>query len=262
MEWTNGWQIPGHIVVTGGAQGIGEAVVRNALSRGASVTFVDTNKEAGEALAAELGQSLTPGQQVFFDVCDVTQADQLQASVARATEIAGPVTGLVNNAGRNANFSVTDMTEGEWDEFFALDLKAAWLCARQVVPGMVDHGSGAIVNVASVHGHMTQEGHFPYGAAKSGLIGLTRTLAIELGPMGIRVNSVSPGYTRTPQVEAFLSSMGTPDVQEKVLSKHALRRIGEPSEVADVIVFLLSPQATFVTGTDVVVDGGISARYA
>jgi NAD(P)-dependent dehydrogenase (short-subunit alcohol dehydrogenase family) len=142
----------------------------------------------------------------------------------------------------------------------ALNLKAAWLCAREVLPGMLASGGGAIVNVASIHARLTARGYFPYGAAKAGLVGLTRSLALEVADRGVRVNAVSPGWTSTEPVAAALAS--DPAERERILGAHPLGRIAEPAEIAAVICFLASDAASFVTGAEWAVDGGFGARFA
>jgi len=260
MVTTDGGSLPGHIVVTGGASGIGEGIVKNALTRGASVSFVDINKDAGVALAEELATNLSPGQHVFFDVCDVTKFDQIEASMAKAAEVAGPVTGLVNNAGRNSYADPVEMTEEEWDEFFDLDLKSTWLMCKAVLPMMREAKKGSIVNIASIHAHMTYPNYFPYAAAKSGLVGLTRNLALDEGKYGIRVNTVSPGYTLTPLLLSWFDQ--EPEAKDNALAVHPMGYFAEPNDIANVVSFLLSDQARFVTGADWRVDGGLSARFA
>lgn len=245
------------VIVTGGANGIGRAITDAAVSEGARVVVLDIDAAALEATADMYDDAL-----VRVERCDVCVHDEVRRVLTPLSGEGWAPTVLVNNAGRNARGSVTAMTEHEWDDFFALDLKAAWSCAKFVLPSMIERQQGAIVNIASVHGHMTAEGQFPYAAAKSGLIGLTRSMALDLGPLGVRVNSVSPGYTRTALVEQFFAEANDSGIRHDVDQKHALRRIGEPTEVAAVVVFLASSRASFVTGADWVVDGGLSARYA
>jgi len=242
-----------HVLVTGGAKGIGAAIVECALREGAKVSFVDLDAEAGERRAGELGCA--------FARADVTHARSIEAAHEQLAAVNGPVTGLVNNAGRNSYADPVAMTEAEWDDVFAVDLRGAWLVARAVLPAMLVAGRGSIVNIASVHARMTAAGMFPYAAAKSGLVGLTRSLALEVGPRGIRVNALSPGYTRTALVDEYLERMGE-DEKARVNSVHPLGRIAEPPEIAEVACFLLSRRASFVTGADWIVDGGISSRFA
>ena len=244
-----------HILVTGGSRGIGAATVEKARAEGARVSFVDILPDEGAALARRLGEG------VLFRQADVCSADDLARAVAEAAEGFGPVTGLVNNAGRNSYADPVTMTEADWDAVFAVDLKAAWLAARAVLPGMIAAGRGVIVNIASVHATMTYPGFFPYAAAKSGLVGLTRSLALDMGKHGIRVNALSPGYTETALVTEFFEQ-NDPALREQVLEVHPMHRIGTPAEIANCIAFLLSDEAAFVTGANWTVDGGLTARFA
>ncbi len=240
------------VLVTGGAQGIGAATVEVAAREGAAVAFFDLDDERGAVTAQRTGAA--------YHHVDVTAAGQIAAGVGQIASRLGPVDVLVNNAGRNAYFDPVALTEAEWDGFMALDLKAAWLVARAVLPGMRAAGRGSIVNVASIHAVQTAVDYFPYAAAKSGLVGLTRSLALDVGRHGIRVNAVRPGWTRTRLVdEAFAN--GASD-EGRVLAVHPLGRIGAPREIAEVICFLASEAASFVTGADWAIDGGLSARMA
>ena len=175
----------------------------------------------------------------------------------------GPVDVLVNNAGVNAGFDPVSMSVDDWDSFFAVDLRSMWLCARAVLPRMRERRSGSIVNVASIQATLTQAGAFPYAAAKAGVVGLTKSLALEEGPFGIRVNAVSPGYTRTRLVVDTLEATADSEAAEReIAAKHPLGRIAEPEEVASMVVVLASPFASFVTGADIAVDGGLGCRFA
>ena len=244
-----------HIFVTGGSRGIGAATVEKAIEEGAKVSFIDLLPDEGADLAARLGPS------VHFAKGDVTSAADLARVTTRAAARFGPVTGLVNNAGRNSYADPVTMTETQWDEVFSVDLKAAWLAARAVLPGMIAAQRGSIVNIASVHADMTYPGFFPYAAAKSGLVGLTRSLALDMGKHQIRVNALSPGYTETALVKEFFESNDS-SLRDKVLDTHPMHRIATPREIANCIVFLLSDEASFVTGANWKVDGGLTARFA
>ncbi len=141
--------------------------------------------------------------------CDVSSPDDVARAFSSIEAQLGPVDVLVNNAGVNAGFDPAAMSVEEWDTFFAVDLRSMWLCARAVLPRMRERGGGSIVNVASIQATLTQAGTFPYGAAKAGVLGFTRSLALEEGPYGIRVNAVSPGYTRTRLVVDTLQQLAT-----------------------------------------------------
>ncbi|MBV9288945.1 MAG: glucose 1-dehydrogenase [Hyphomicrobiales bacterium] len=246
-----------HVLVTGGARGIGAAVAAKALAEGGLVSIIDLDDKAGRDLLSSLGA----GARAAAYAGDVARAADVARAVAAAIGAFGPVTGLVNNAGRNVYADPVAMTEEEWEDVFAVDLKSAWLVARAVLPGMKAARKGAIVNIASVHAEMTYPGMFPYAAAKAGLVGLTRSLALEVGPHGIRVNALSPGYVETALVTEFFARNDA-SLREKVLAAHPLGRMGSPQEIANCVVFLLSDEASFVTGANWRVDGGLGARFA
>ena len=244
-------------IVTGGARGIGEAIVEVFVASGASVVFCDLDPDLGRGVERRVGD------RARFVRADVGVEDDIAAMAEVCTTTFGPASILVNNAGVNANFDATTMTGDEWDRFMSVDLKSAWLGAKYVLPYMRDAGRGAIVNVASMHALATLEGFFPYAAAKSGLVGMTRSLALDWGPHGIRVNAVAPGYVRTRLVQDSINRNPDPAAAEQsILSRVALRRIGEPVEIAKVIRFLASDDASYVTGTTVHIDGGVTARRA
>jgi NAD(P)-dependent dehydrogenase (short-subunit alcohol dehydrogenase family) len=246
-----------HILVTGGSRGIGAAIVEKCLAEGARVSCIDINEAAGLVLIEALGAP----DRTFFARGDIRSADDIARFHDAVVGKLGPVTGLVNNAGRNSYADPVKMTEAEWDDVFGVDLKSAWLMARAVLPAMIAARRGAIVNIASVHADMTYKGMFPYAAAKSGLVGLTRSMALECGPHQIRVNAVSPGYTETFLVKEFFA-LNPPELRAKVLDAHPMARIGQPAEIANVVAFLLSEEASFVTGANWRVDGGLTTRFA
>jgi NAD(P)-dependent dehydrogenase (short-subunit alcohol dehydrogenase family) len=199
---------------------------------------------------------------VFRD-CDVRDEASIARLAAWCTAEVGVPTVLVNSAGVNLTFDSTTMTSDEWDDAFAVDLKSAWLMAKHVVPAMREAGRGAIVNVASIHSFATLPGFFPYGAAKAGLVGLTRNMALDYGPWGVRVNAVCPGFTRTRLVQESIDRNPDPAAAEAEMVRGvALGRIAEPSEIAATIAFLASDDASYVTGASLLVDGGLTARRA
>jgi NAD(P)-dependent dehydrogenase (short-subunit alcohol dehydrogenase family) len=246
-----------HIFVTGGAKGIGEAIVRDAAKEGAKVSFVDIDVTASEKLVSEL---TALGQKVVFVKADVANFEQLKDAFNQAVDKFGDVSGVVNNAGVNSHADPVTMTDKEWDDFFAIDMKPVWLTAKLALPAMRKAKGGSIVNICSIHGRLTYPGFFPYGAAKSAVLGLTRNVALDEGKFEIRVNAVSPGYILTDLTKTWLS--GEAGRTERANSIQPLGRMGEPIEVAKVVTFLLSDKSTYVSGSDWAVDGGLGARIA
>jgi NAD(P)-dependent dehydrogenase (short-subunit alcohol dehydrogenase family) len=246
-----------HIFVTGGAKGIGEAIVRDAAGEGASVSFIDIDVTAGEKLTTELNAS---GKKVIFVKANVASFDELKSAFDEAVSKFGEVTGVVNNAGVNSHADPVTMTDKEWDDFFAIDMKPVWLTAKLALPAMRKAKGGSIVNICSIHGRLTYPGFFPYGAAKSAVLGLTRNLALDEGKFEIRVNAVSPGYILTDLTKTWLT--GESGREDRANSIQPLGRMGEPSEVAKVVTFLLSDKSSYVSGSDWAVDGGLGARSA
>lgn len=241
------------VLVTGGSRGIGRAIVEVALAEGAQVAFFDVLAEPGARTAAESGAT--------FHRVDVTDEASVIDGITAVRARHGHIDVAINNAGKNAYFDPETMTVKQWDETFAVDLKGAWLVSKHLIGEMKSRRSGSIVNVASIHATMTSAGYFPYAAAKSGLIGMTKSMALDLGPYGIRVNAVSPGFTRTFLVDEWLSSQPE-STEDAVIAAHPMHTIGEPVDIAEVVCFLASDAARFVTGADWAVDGGLSARYA
>jgi NAD(P)-dependent dehydrogenase (short-subunit alcohol dehydrogenase family) len=244
-------------IVTGGSRGIGRAIVELFAAHGAHVAFCGRDEAVGQEAADALGE------RVAFQRADVASEGDIAALVAMCAERFGAPTVLVNNAGVNANYDATTMTAEDWDRFFAIDLKAAWLAAKHVLPHMQRAKRGSIVNVSSLHGFATLDGFFPYAAAKSGLVGLTRSLALDYGPYGIRVNVVAPGFVRTRLVQESIDR--SPDrakAETAMVGAVALGRIGAPDEIANVVRFLASDEASYVTGASLLVDGGLTARRA
>ena len=246
-------------VVTGGSRGIGRATVEHFLEHGAKVVFCGRDEGVGLAAQEEIDQP----SRVVFEPADVSVEADLARVVSVCTGRFGAPTVLVNNAGVNANFDAVEMTEEEWDRFFDIDLKAAWLAAKQVLPAIKERGYVSIVNVSSLHGFVTLEGFFPYAAAKSGLLGLTRSLALDYGAHGIRVNCVAPGFVRTRLVQESIDRAEDGSAAEATMvAGVALGRIGDPIEIAQVVRFLASDEASYVTGASLLVDGGLTARRA
>jgi len=248
------------VIVTGGARGIGRAIVAKCAEEGARVVFLDFDEAAASAALPELRQA---GRAVEFLRADVTKDAEVAAAIAEVLRRHSRIDVLVNNAGVNAYFDAATMTEADWDSVFAVDLKGAWLCARHVLPLMRERRAGSIVNIASIHATLTIAGMFPYAAAKSGLVGLTRSLALDCAPLGIRVNAVSPGWTRTHLVEEWFSRQPDPAAAEAgVMRAHPMRRIATPEEVANLVAFVASDEASAITGASLAVDCGLGIQFA
>jgi NAD(P)-dependent dehydrogenase (short-subunit alcohol dehydrogenase family) len=253
-------RLPGKIAfVTGGARGIGRAIVDKFVVEGAFVAFADVDDSVGRDAARELGEARGA---VEFYKADVASEFDVRNAIEAVVRKHGTIDVLVNNAGINAYFDATRMSEAEWDRVFAVDLKGAWLCAKYALRAMTAAGHGSIVNIASIHATLTIAGMFPYAAAKSGLVGMTRSLALEYAPKGIRVNAVLPGYTRTRLVEEWMATQPDPaEAERRTLRNHPLGRIATPMEVANVVAFVASDEASAMTGASVAVDGGLSVMY-
>lgn len=241
------------VAITAAAGGFGLAVARAFAAQGADVHVCDVDAASVRAATAE-GLHATE-----VDVADVAALDRwIDAALAAGDGLDV----LVNNAGINSYADATTMTEADWDRVFAVDLKAAWLCAKHALPALVASGHGAIVNISSIHANLTIPGMFPYGAAKAGLLGLTRSLALDYGPQNVRVNAVCPGYVRTWLVEDWLELQDDASVEGRIVELQPLRRIGEPEEVASLVAYLASDEASYISGATLAIDGGLSARFA
>lgn len=237
------------VLITGGARGIGKATAVLAGREGAKIVLADFDREAGVQTLAELKNS---GVEAIFVAVDVTNRQQVEAMVQEAVAAFRRVDVLVNNAGITADGFLTKLPEENWDRVIAVNLKGVFNCGQAAAKVMVEQGSGCILNAASVVGVYGNIGQTNYAATKSGVIGMTKTWAKELGPKGIRVNAVAPGFIVTDM---------TAKVPEKVLrlmeEKTPLRRLGQPEDVAWAYVFLASDAASYITGAVLSVDGGL-----
>jgi NAD(P)-dependent dehydrogenase (short-subunit alcohol dehydrogenase family) len=240
-------------VVTGAAGGIGRASVLAFAEAGYAVAALDLD-EAGALRCAE-----ETGRGAIGIGCDIADWESVERAFARVGEELGRVDALHANAGSEGYFAFEEMPIAELRRQIDVNLVGTLYCIRAALPLLERAGGGAIVITASVQGHLTLPGCAPYAAAKGGLMAAARALAVELGPKGIRINTISPGTIDTPMLDRSLEGMNTEEVENLltgVRGANALGRIGDPSEVADVAVFLCSSGASYVTGEDVVVDGG------
>jgi meso-butanediol dehydrogenase / (S,S)-butanediol dehydrogenase / diacetyl reductase len=231
-------------LVTGGGSGIGRAICRRFASEGATVVVADLVRERAEEVAAEIGGRAVPA--------DVTVA----ADVERMAAEAGRVDVLVNNAGGGMADDLLEIDEDEWDADVERNLKSAYLCSKAVLPGMIEQGSGVIVNIVSVNG-LAFFANEPYSAAKAGLISLTRSMATRYGRHGVRAVAIAPGTIRTPIWQERVDK--EPAIFERLVRWYPLRRVGEPEDVAAAAAFLASDDAGWITGEVLRVDGGLLA---
>ncbi|MYU22602.1 SDR family oxidoreductase [Streptomyces sp. SID8352] len=249
-------------LVTGGTIGIGREITRRLLDEGVDVVIVGRRRELLDATVRELTAAAGEGSGTVSGVAaDVAVVEDLDRVVAAALEPSGRIDILVNNAGVFDDATLLSLPKESWDQVIAVNLTAPFLLTQRVGKVMAGQGHGAIVNLASVDGHGVDGSYVAYNVSKAGVLHLTRQTAVELGPLGIRCNSVSPGWTRTPMVESALS-----EEQLRVMAdgwkRSPNRRMVTPGEVAAAVVFLAGDQASGINGTDIVVDGGtISNLY-
>lgn len=244
--------LEGHVaIITGAAQGIGEACARRLVSDGAAVSLWDLDAARGEALAAELRES---GADAGFVRCDVSKKAEVDAALAATLQAHPQVHALVNNAGIFKAADFLDITEADWDAVLDVNLKGAFLVAQAVARHMAAHRGGAIVNMSSVNGVMGIPSIASYNVSKGGVDQLTRVMALALADHGIRVNAVAPGTIATELAKNAV--LGSEEAKARIMSRTPMRRLGEPGEIADVVAFLLSDASSYLTGEIVYVDGG------
>ncbi len=239
-------------VVTGGSSGIGRASAVRFAREGARVVIADVNREGSEETVRMIGDT---GGIARFIPTDVSRSADVAAMIEATVEAFGRLDYALNNAGINVPPQpVTEMPEEAWDRVIAINLKGIWLCLKYEVARMLRQGGGAIVNMASVQGLGGGANTSAYAASKHGVIGLTRSVALEVARQGIRVNAVCPATIRTPMYERITG--GGPEVEARQAAAHPIGRIGEPEEVAEAVIWLCSDAASFTTGHALAVDGG------
>jgi 3-oxoacyl-[acyl-carrier protein] reductase len=234
------------VMVTGGAAGIGRVTAENFAGEGARIALCDVNSEAGEAAAKALGPEAS------FEQVDVASSAGVSSWVEGVFDKYGQIDVLVNNAGITRDGLIMRMKEQDWDAVISVNLKSVFNCIKAVSKIMIKQRSGRIINLASVVGVMGNPGQANYVASKAGMIGLTKTVAKELGARGITVNAVAPGF-----IETDMTAVLSDKAREAMLSMIPLQRAGTPQDVADTITFLASDSAAYITGQVIHVTGGM-----
>ena len=237
------------VIITGSGGGIGKETALLFAKEGAKVVVADVNEKGGTETVENIKKA---GGEAFFAKLDVSSRDQIKQVVKDTITKYGKIDVLINNAGIIQDALVVKMTEEQWDKVININLKGPFNCIQAVVEQMINQGSGVIINISSIVALYGNVGQTNYAATKAGLIGMTKTLAKELGKKGIRVNAVAPGFIYTPM---------TATVPEKILElmkeKTPLRRLGKPEDVANTLLFLSSDEASFINGAVISVDGGL-----
>ena len=246
-------------IVTGSALGIGKAAALRLAEEGAQVAVTDVKKDEGEDVVQEINGKDGSAQFWHLDVSDEDAVERVFDEVAQAF---GGIDVLVNNAGISGTDKPThELTEEEWDEVMAVNEKGVFFCTKHAIPYMQEAGGGSIINLSSIYGIVSAPDIPPYHASKGAVRLMTKTDALEYAEDDIRVNSVHPGFIWTPLVEEYLSDQGdVEEGREQLDELHPLGHVGEPDDIANGIVYLASDESKFVTGSELVIDGGYTAR--
>lgn len=244
------------VLITGAASGIGRATAIAFASAGAKVVVADITVKGGKETAEQINAS---GGEAIFVECDVGNVVQVEELVNQTIERFGRLDCAFNNAGTEGDQAfTTDSSEANWDRVLRVNLKSVWACMKYEIPAMLKAGGGSIVNCASIAGLVGFPGVPAYVASKHGMIGLTKTAALEYVKQGIRVNAVCPGVIDTPMITRY--TQGDKGIEGQLAASEPIGRIGRPEEIADAVVWLCSEKASFVTGVAFPVDGGWVAQ--
>ncbi|QFZ18614.1 SDR family NAD(P)-dependent oxidoreductase [Saccharothrix syringae] len=250
-------------VITGGSRGIGASTARAAARYGANVVVSGTREATGEAVVADV---LAAGGEATFVACDVRDEDQVRGLMARAVEVYGGIDVLHNNAGVNETaltprVSLEDLTAETFDHVLAVNVRGAFLCAKYALPHLkASTRHPSIINTGSTGSFLAFPGCIAYGVSKGGISLLTKNLALDLAPHGIRVNSFAPGVTETEMVADYVAAAADPDALMRAMTgAHLVPRLGRPEEIAELVCFLASDKALFVNGAEWPIDGGTLA---
>lgn len=240
-------------VVTGGGSGIGRAIAERFAREGSTVVVADLHGDRAEAVASGIDQA---GGTAMAVAADVSTLDGVAHVFARAEEVFAPVDIVVNNAGASMGNDLRAIEPDIWDRNFEIVLKSAYLCTRAALPGMIARGKGSVLNIASVNGLMGL-GEEAYSAAKAGMVNLTQNTAIRYGQHGVRANCIAPGTVETPIWAERVAA--NPNVFQELAGWYPLGRVGQPEDIANAALFLVSDAASWITGVVLPVDGGLTA---
>jgi NAD(P)-dependent dehydrogenase (short-subunit alcohol dehydrogenase family) len=243
-------------IVTGVASGIGKGTAVLFAEEGAVVVGGDINAQDGERTIQSIREQ---GREAIFVPTDVTKSDEVHNLVNQAVTTYGRVDVLFSNVGVVVGNPIADVSEDEWDQVMAVNLKSMFLCCKCVIPQMQRHGKGSIILTSSANGIMAEPALATYCTTKAAIIGMTRSIATDYGQFNIRVNCICPTYTRTPLVEKWIDSGVDPNLSwEKVNNLHVLKRIAEVDDIAKAVLFLASDESSIITGTALIADGGLT----
>jgi len=243
-------------VITGAADGIGHAIAAGMAREGARIFLSDIDDAKGGAFAAELRAA---GMEATYVHCDVAIEGDIAALIEKAVEETGRLDILVNNAAiAIGGMPVYEMTDEQWHRLIAVNLTSVFRGCKFALPHMIRQKAGSIINMASAQGHIGLDGWTAYAGAKGAVMSMTRQMAVEFGPMNVRVNSISPGTIATPMNDKVIAELGD-HVARAWVKMHPIGRIGKPEEIAEAAIYLASDAAGFTTGIDLRVDGGLTA---
>jgi len=245
-------------LITGGASGIGRATALTFAREGAKLIIADMNEDGGQQTVHMIAEH---GGEATFVQVDVSRATEVEAMISKTVQTYGRLDCAHNNAGIGSRPRVLlhELSEESWERVISINLKGVWLCMKYEIIQMCTQGGGAIVNTASIMGLVGSWSRSGvYNASKHGVVGLTKTAALEYAKSGIRVNAVCPGYIRTPLIEEALAS--NPEMEAQIVARHPVGRMGRPEEIAEAVMWLCSDAASFVTGHTMTVDGGYVAQ--
>jgi NAD(P)-dependent dehydrogenase (short-subunit alcohol dehydrogenase family) len=243
-------------LVTGASSGIGRATALAFARAGAKVCVVDVTEKGGQETVKMIEAA---DGKAFFVKCDVSKPKEVEAMVKAVVKKYGRLDCAFNNAGiEGISANTAECSEENWDRTIAINLKGAWLCMKHELPHMLKQGSGAIVNCASIAGLVGFTGLPAYTASKHGLVGLTKTAALECAKTGVRINAVCPGVIKTPMIDRF--THGDKAAEAGLAAAEPVGHVGKPEEIADAVLWLCSERASFVTGQAIAVDGGWTAQ--